>query len=226
MMMLRRALTQRGQAKRREKELKWSEIPEAAHPLFKEAEKVQWEEHLSYHALEAMSLEESERVRQVTDAARIPPCRWAYRDKNWAATKSHAAGEADEAEEPKWRCKSRLVSGGHRDPDLGVEALSTDAPTLSCPGFIMCMMQKLADGLLKEDKWEVAAAPSLREAISTWTSPSTFTSQRRGFQVCCRDNLFALRRLSSDWPRHPTSGRWTCKAAFCAPPSTTPARST
>ena len=80
-------------------------------------------------------------MRETVDPARILPCRWAYRDKNWAARKSHAAGESPGSDEPKWRCKSRLVIGGHRDPDLGAEALSTDAPTLSRPGFL-CLMQR------------------------------------------------------------------------------------
>ena len=53
-MMLKRALTQRGQAKRQEKELKWSEIPPEARELFRDAERVQWEEHLSYDALEPL----------------------------------------------------------------------------------------------------------------------------------------------------------------------------
>ena len=215
-MMLRRALTQRGQAKRQEKELKWSEIPEAARPLFKEAEKVQWEDHLSYDALEAMSLEESELVRKTTDAARILPCRWAYRDKNWAARKSFAAGETANSDEPKWRCKSRLVIGGHRDPDLGVEALSTDAPTLSRPGF-MCMMQKLADGLKKEDRWEVAAGDIQcafltggylnRDEPLYLHQPSTgFPGLLPGQLVRIKKNIFGLATSPHEWWQDLQSG--------------------
>ena len=37
-----------------------------------------------------------------------------------------------EGDQVPWKCKSRLVIAGHTDPDLGVEALSTDAPALSC----------------------------------------------------------------------------------------------
>ncbi|CAE7261007.1 RE2 [Symbiodinium sp. CCMP2592] len=153
-LLTHKALTQRGQAKRQEKELRWSEIPESARPLFKEAEKVQWEEHLSYDALEPLTSEQSKWVRANVPSSRILPCRWAYRDKNWAARKS--AEQAEGESEPKWRCKSRLVIGGHRDPDLGVKDLDTDAPTLSRPG-LLCLMQLLANGLKKEDPWTAAA---------------------------------------------------------------------
>ncbi|CAE7510826.1 GIP [Symbiodinium sp. CCMP2592] len=151
-LLTNKPLTKRGHAKRQEKELKWEEIPDHAKNLFKEAEKVQWEEHLSYDALEPLDLEQSSLVRQTVPPDRILPCRWAYRDKNWAARQATTAA----GEQPAWRCKSRLVIGGHRDPDLGVETLSTDAPTLSRPGFL-CLMQLLANGLEAEDKWMVAA---------------------------------------------------------------------
>ena len=155
-MMLKRALTTRGQAKRQEKELKWSEIPEGARELFKGAERTQWDEHLSYDALEPMTVEESRRVRANVDASRVLPCRWAYRDKNWAARQAWKHGGPERGPEPEWKCKSRLVIGGHRDPDLGVDDLSTDAPTLSRPGF-MCLMQKLANGLCDRDPWKASA---------------------------------------------------------------------
>ena len=92
-MLTRKALTHRGQAKRQEKELRWDEIPQHARPLFKEAEKVQWQEHLSYDALEPLDATRSQWVRDNVPADRILPCRWASRDKNWAARKS-AGSEA------------------------------------------------------------------------------------------------------------------------------------
>ena len=55
-MLTHKPLTKRGQAKRQEKELKWQEIPDHAKALFKDAEKVQWQEHLAYDALEPLSL--------------------------------------------------------------------------------------------------------------------------------------------------------------------------
>ncbi|CAE6942423.1 RE2 [Symbiodinium sp. CCMP2592] len=155
-MMVKKALTTRGQAKRQEKELKWGEIPPHAKEKFKAAEKVQWDEHLSYDALEPLSVEASREIRNTVDKSRILTCRWAYRDKNWSARQAWLANKDDKEAEPDWKCKSRLVIGGHRDPDLGVENLSTDAPTLSRPGFL-CMMQRLADGQLETDPWRASA---------------------------------------------------------------------
>ena len=208
-MLLKRALTQRGQAKRQEKELKWCEIPPEARELFRDAERVQWQEHLSYDALEPLDEETSEQVRQTVDPARILPCRWAYRDKNWAARKSHVAGETPGADEPKWRCKSRLVIGGHRDPDLGVEALSTDAPTLSRPGFL-CLMQRLADGLCQEDKWEVAAGDiqcafltggylSRDEPLYLHQPATGFPGLRPRQLVRIKKNIFGLATSPHEW---------------------------
>ncbi|CAE7340119.1 unnamed protein product, partial [Symbiodinium sp. CCMP2456] len=82
--MLRSDLTRRGVEKRKEKELKWSEIPEEAHQKFREAEEVQWREHLSYDALQPLTLEESNAVRARVPPDRILRSRWAYKDKNYA----------------------------------------------------------------------------------------------------------------------------------------------
>ncbi|CAE7224992.1 GIP [Symbiodinium sp. KB8] len=147
-MMIKRDLTQRGHAKRQEKELMWKEIPEEARPLFKEAEKKQWLEHLEYDALQALSVEESRLIRATVANDRILRSRWAYKDKNWAARQS--------GKQPEWRCKSRLIIGGHLDPDLGSSEITTDAPTLSRAG-LTCLLQLLANGLAEEDPWEVAA---------------------------------------------------------------------
>ncbi|CAE7261564.1 RE2 [Symbiodinium sp. CCMP2592] len=203
-MLTNKALTQRGHAKRQEKELRWNEIPEHARKLFKDAEKVQWDEHLSYDALEPLSLEESKRVRDSVPASRTLPCRWAYRDKNWAARQA-SGGE----QEPAWRCKSRLVIGGHRDPDLGVEALDTDAPTLSRPGFA-CLMQLLANGLEAEDPW-TAAAGDIQCAFLTGGyltrgedlylhQPATgFPGLLPGQLVRIKKNIFGLATSPHEW---------------------------
>ena len=165
---------------------------------------------MSYDALEPLDENTSERgVRETVDPARILPCRWAYRDKNWAARKSHAAGESPGSDEPKWRCKSRLVIGGHRDPDLGVEALSTDAPTLSRPGFL-CLMQRLADGLCQEDKWEVAAGDiqcafltggyvSRDEPLYLHQPATGFPRLRPRQLVRIKKNIFGLATSPHEW---------------------------
>ena len=147
--MLKTQLTTRGLEKRKEKELKWSEIPSEVHEKFREAERVQWEEHLSFDALEPLTTAESERVRRVP-AERVLRSRWAYKDKNWSRRR--------EGEDVPWKCKSRLVIAGHTDPDLTNEdlKLSTDAPALSRSG-LACMLQRTADGLREGDPWTLAA---------------------------------------------------------------------
>ena len=72
-MLTNKPLTKRGHAKRQEKELKWEEIPDRARLLFKEAEKVQWDEHLTYDALEPLSLEESQAIKETVSPDRILP---------------------------------------------------------------------------------------------------------------------------------------------------------
>ncbi|OLQ00470.1 Copia protein [Symbiodinium microadriaticum] len=155
-MFMKKELTRRGVEKRQEKELRWSEIPPDARAQFKEAEETQWKEHLSFDALEPLSVEESARVRREVDAERILRSRWAYKDKNWSRRR------ADET--APWRCKARLVIAGHTDPDLG-SGLSTDAPTLSRPG-LFSLLQKLANGLRDADPWK-ASAGDIRCAFLT-----------------------------------------------------------
>ncbi|CAE7255789.1 GIP, partial [Symbiodinium sp. CCMP2456] len=117
--MLRSDLTRRGVEQRKEKELKWSEIPEEAHQKFREAEEVQWREHLSYDALQPLTLEESNAVRARVPPNRVLRSRWAYKDKNYACRR--------DGEDVPWKCKSRLVIAGHMDPDLGTERLCRGA---------------------------------------------------------------------------------------------------
>ena len=208
-LMLKKALTVRGQEKRQEKELRWAEIPGHARENFKAAEKVQWEEHLSYDALEPLSVEESRAIKNNVDPSRILPCRWAYRDKNWSARRAWENGGPDRGEEPTWKCKSRLVIGGHRDPDLGVENLSTDAPTLSRPGF-MCLMQRLADGLLCQDKWKASAGDiqcafltggylSREEALFLHQPTTGFLGLLPEQLVRIKKNIFGLATSPREW---------------------------
>ena len=136
-------LTQRGVEKRQEKELK-------------AAEATQWKEQLDFDALEPLRIEESQQVLRSVSRDRILKSRWAYKDKNWPKRKTEQ------------KCKARLVIAGHTDPDL-IHGLTTDAPTLSRPG-LLCLLQRLANGLQDEDPWVAAAgdisvAPSSPEAI-------------------------------------------------------------
>ena len=204
-MLTRKELTKRGQAKRQEKELLWKEIPDHAKEKFKQAEQAQWDEHLSFDALQPLDTETSNRVKATYSEERILRCRWAYKDKNWAARCN--------GQEVEWKCKSRLVTGGHKDPDLGVQELTTDAPTLSRTGF-MCMMQRLANGLELNDKnkekWSVAAG-DIRCAFLTGgylsrdnplflhQPPTGFPGMLPGQLVKIKKNIFGLATSPHEW---------------------------
>ncbi|CAE7324982.1 RE2, partial [Symbiodinium sp. CCMP2456] len=198
--MLRSDLTRRGVEKRKEKELKWNEIPDAVKHKFHEAEKVQREEHLSYDALEPLSTEASNEIRARISSDRILRCRWAYKDKNWAKRRE---GEVD----APWRCKSRLVIAGHTDPDLGNEHLSTDAPTLSRSG-LACLLQLTANGLLREDQWGLSAG-DIKCAFLTGSylsrelymhQPKTgFPGMLPGQLVRIKKNVFGLATSPHEW---------------------------
>ncbi|CAE7621529.1 GIP [Symbiodinium sp. CCMP2592] len=135
-MMLKRAKTARGREKQLEKELPWSMIPVEQHEAFREAENKQYQEHLDHGALEPLTVEESQRIlRERGD--RVLPSRFAYRDKALAKRRKDPT--------VAWKHKSRLVIGGHMDPDIG-QGLNTMAPTVSRQS-IMLLLQILASRL-------------------------------------------------------------------------------
>ena len=109
--------------KQADKELKWNQIPEGEKPLYKEAEVVQWDQHLKYKAINIIPPGDAELVRKTVPKERILRARFAYRDKNCAKRR----------EDPKVppKPKARLCVGGHLDPDLRHGTLSTEAPTAS-----------------------------------------------------------------------------------------------
>ncbi|OLP92925.1 Copia protein [Symbiodinium microadriaticum] len=179
---------------------KWSEIPDDVKEKFRDAERVQWEEHLSYDALEPLSTEESDAVRARIPGERILRSRWAYKDKNWARRRE---GEADVV----WKCKSRLVIAGHTDPDLGNEYLSTDAPTLSRSG-LACLLQLAANGLSASDPWGLSAG-DIKCAFLTGSyltrelymhQPRTgFPNMLPGQLVRIKKNVFGLATSPHEW---------------------------
>ena len=125
--MMRQATTQRGKEKQLERELPWHCIPESQHAAFKEAELKQWNEHLQHGAMEPVDVETSAEILR-SRPERVLPSRFAYRDKHWAKRKQDNS--------LPWKCKARLVIGGHRDPDLD-KGLATSAPTVSRQGVLL-----------------------------------------------------------------------------------------
>ncbi|CAE7629272.1 RE2, partial [Symbiodinium sp. KB8] len=140
-MMVHRA-SEKGREKQREKELKWHEIPPHEQHLYVGAEELQWNEHVKYEAVRALSLEESARVRQEVPHSRILRSRFAYKDKHYSKRK------ADPNLGPK--PKARLCVAGQTDPDLGTKDLMVDAPTASRHSIL------LACQLALERQWRAS----------------------------------------------------------------------
>ncbi|OLP87352.1 Copia protein [Symbiodinium microadriaticum] len=142
-MILKRATTRRGKEKQLEKEIPWSMIPESKRPLFIEAERKQWQEHLHLQALRPLSVEES---RGLKHSDRVLTSRFAYRDKNLAKRRLNP--------EVEWKPKSRLVVSGQTDPDIMSGALRTDSPTVSRTA-VMALLQIAASR--QDSGWGVSA---------------------------------------------------------------------
>ncbi|CAE6922017.1 RE2 [Symbiodinium sp. CCMP2592] len=125
--MLKRATTARGREKQLERELPWHCIPPEKHADFRRAEDKQWSEHLEHGAMKPVDVETSKKIL-AEKPERVLPSRFAYRDKHWAKRKTNP--------DLDWKCKARLVIGGHVDPDI-TSGLTTSAPTVSRQGVLL-----------------------------------------------------------------------------------------
>ncbi|CAE7767076.1 RE1 [Symbiodinium sp. CCMP2592] len=150
--MAARRRSEKGKAKQLEKELPWHLIPDDEKPLYMEAEKTQWEEHIAFEAVRPLSLTESKHVMDHEDPARILNARFAYKDTR------HAQRRLDPTLAPK--PKARLCVSGQNDPDLGVADMSTDAPTANRHSVLMALQLALARG------WKVSVG-DVRAAFLT-----------------------------------------------------------
>ena len=104
-MILRKAKTARGKEKQLEKELPWFMIPEDKKDDFRGAERLQWDEHVKFNALEPVGVEYSRKILATKE--RVLNSRFAYKDKLWSRRKQKP--------EIGWKPKARLVIGGHMD---------------------------------------------------------------------------------------------------------------
>ena len=201
LMMMRRRLTRRGLEKRQEKELRWSEIPSEHRQQFRSAEEKQWREHLHFDALEPLDDRQTAWVKANVGAERVLGARWAYKDKNWARRR--------QGEPVEWKCKSRLVIAGHKDPDLQKGHLSTDSPTISRPG-LLCLLQILANGLRETDPWRVTAGDiqcafltgsylSREEELFIHQPDTGFPGMSPGQLVRVKKNIFGLATSPREW---------------------------
>ncbi|CAE7821075.1 KdelR [Symbiodinium sp. CCMP2456] len=86
--MLKKAKTERSRAKQLEKEIPWSQIRDEVRPLFIEAERKQWAEHIQHNALEVLDVAASEKIRASVPRERILSSRYAYTaTKPWGNAK-------------------------------------------------------------------------------------------------------------------------------------------
>ena len=133
--MIKQPKTLEGIEKALEKEIPWKMIPEEDRPLYVEAEKKQWDEHIDFKAVRPLSLEESRRVRREVNSERILSSRFLCKDKNYAKRKLDKAVPC--------KAKARLCVGGQRDPDLGRADIDVDAPTANRHSLLLGLQVSL-----------------------------------------------------------------------------------
>ena len=133
--MVKRCVSEKGKEKQLEKELPWGLIPPEERELYRQAELKQWNEHVDFGAVRALSLAESELVRKTVSPDRILRSRFAYKDKNYAKRK------CDPSVPP--RPKARLCIAGHMDPDLGSKDMAVDAPTAGRHSILLALQVAL-----------------------------------------------------------------------------------
>ncbi|CAE7456103.1 RE1 [Symbiodinium sp. CCMP2592] len=141
--MIKKAKTPRSREKQLEKEMPWNMIPDFMRPAFREKEMVQWNEHVDTGALEVLSVQESEEVRRTEHPSRILTSRFAYRDKHLGRRRANP--------DTPWKPKSRLVVGGHQDPDVGIADIAVDSPTVSRASLISLLQ------ICASKRWKAAA---------------------------------------------------------------------
>ena len=144
--MVKRCVSEKGKEKQLEKEIPWGMIPPDERELYRQAELKQWNEHVDFGAVRALSLQESENIRRTVSPDRILRSRFAYKDKNYAKRK------CDPSVPP--RPKARLCIAGHMDPDLGNKDMAVDAPTaghsiLLALQLALCRSWKVSTGDIK-----------------------------------------------------------------------------
>eukprot|EP00435_Cladocopium_sp_Y103_P057058 s39_g19.t1 len=139
-MLTKHAISEKGKEKQLEKELPWQLIPPDEKELYREAELKQWNEHVQFEAVRALSPEESAEVLKRVKPDRILNSRFLYRDKNYAKRKTDPSVPA--------KPKARLCIAGQNDPDLGKIDMVTDAPTTSRHSIILALQLALCRGWL------------------------------------------------------------------------------
>ena len=143
----------------------WSAIPEHERPLYQEAEKAQWDEHVQFGAVKPLSLSESEEVRATVAPDRI-------------------LGNPELPPKPK----ARFCVSGQNDPDLGRTDMAVDAPTASRHSVLLAIQLALAR------LWS-SSIGDIRAAFLNGVPASRnlyFEQPRRGIPGLVRGQLVAI----------------------------------
>ena len=165
--MVKRCVSEKGKEKQLEKELPWGLIPPEERELYRQAELKQWNEHVDFGAVRALSLAESDQVRKTVSSDRILRSRFAYKDKNYAKRK------CDPSVPPK--PKARLCIAGHMDPDLGNKDMAVDAPTAGRHSILLALQVALCRS------WKVSTGDIKAAFLNGVPAPrKLYFSQPRG----------------------------------------------
>ena len=106
-----------------DREMLFHQLPEADVPLYKEAERAQWDEWVTHGSVKIHSLVEDAKIRQQVPREMRLHSRYAYRNT--------CAGLLDPAWNPLLvRAKARLVIQGQHCPANALGPVRTDAPTV------------------------------------------------------------------------------------------------
>ena len=207
--MIKKARTPRSREKQLEKEMPWSMIPESMRPAFREKEMVQWREHVDTGALEVLSVAESETVRRVQHPSRILSSRFAYRDKHLGRRRADPT--------IPWKPKSRLVVGGHQDPDVGVADIAVDSPTVSRASLIYPYCRSVL-----RSAGRPLPEMSRQHCCKEWSCPesSGWPSRSPEYRALIRGSLHASEKEFSDCLRARECGTTDCPAFSLVRPST------
>lgn len=161
--MVKRCVSEKGKEKQLEKELPWGLIPPEERELYRQAELKQWNEHVDFGAVRALSLAQSELVRKTVSPNRILRSGFAYKDKN----------KCDPSVPP--RPKARLCIAGHMDPDLGSKDMAVDAPTAGRHSILLALQVALCRS------WKVSTGDIKAAFLNGVPAPrKLYFSQPRG----------------------------------------------
>ncbi|CAE7286267.1 RE2 [Symbiodinium sp. CCMP2456] len=128
-MMLKTDLTRRGVEKRKEKELRWNEIPDDMKDDFRSAEVTQWQEHLSFDALAPLTSEQSAEVRRTSPLEMQIPV-------GYSRTYANGLKESDPWHMAAGDIRCAFLTGSYLTRELYIHQPATGFPDMN-PGDLV-----------------------------------------------------------------------------------------